>query len=443
MTRKAIVLLAVVAILVLGIEAALGAQALNAHRRADERRRTLDATQDDLGATETTIAGQHHQLDTTKTAISDHTAAHNKAKADLAELHKALDKVQKDLAHANVESARKAQQLAALEGCAKATLDATAARNAGDTAAAAATLRNAQGQCDTLRRTDTANPPVFPFDFADPAVLRVDDTYYAYSTNAAIGNMQVITSTDLTDWTIVGDGLPLLPSWAIAGGTWAPSVVRLGQYYVAYYTVREAATWGQCISVAISTSASGPFLDPSTAPIICQRENSGSIDPRVFVDGGGTPWLLWTSGRGVLPGAIWSQQLTPDGLHTTGPANMLVHADRDWENGVTEAPAMVETPGGGFALFYSGNLWGSDKYALGMARCMTPTGPCRKLDAPVFTTRDDIAGPGSADFFTAPTGQLMMIYGAYQQPNVGYPSSRLLHVDRVDLTADNVAFAPR
>ena len=416
---------------------------LNAHRRADARQRTLDATRDDLGATETTIAGQHQQL-TRPEPRSRITPPRTTRQRPTSPSCTRRSTRSSGIWPAPTSNLRgKAEQLAALEGCAKATLDATAARNAGNTASATAILRNAQGQCDTLRRTDTANSPVFPFDFADPAVLRVGDTYYAYSTNAAIGNMQVITSTDLTHWTIVGDALPVLPPWAITGGTWAPSVVHLGQYYVAYYTVREAATWGQCISVAISTSPTGPFLDPSTAPIICQRENSGSIDPRVFVDGSGTPSLLWTSGRGVLPGAIWSQQLTPDGLHTVGPVNMLVHADRALGERRHRGAGDGRDTRRRLRTLLLGQPLGWRQVRPGDGAVHDAGRPCHKLDAPVFTTHDDIAGPGSADFFTTPTGELMMIYGAYQQPNVGYPSSRLLHVDRVDLTADSVAFSPR
>jgi hypothetical protein len=440
-TRKTLALLAVVALVVLGAEAALGAQVLGTHRRAHARQQALEATRRNLHVTQSTIAAQNDKLDETQHNISRRENERKQAASKLAALQSALAQAHKDLANANVASQQKAQELAALAACAKATTDATAARNAGNTAQATAILRNAQGQCDAMQRGGTANPVVYPFDFADPTVLAVGDTYYAYSTNSAIGNVQVLSSKDLSHWTIVGDALPVLPAWAVTGGTWAPSVARISSYYVLYYTVREAATWGPCISVAISTNPAGPFLDPSTAPIICQHENGGSIDPRVFIDGGGTPWLLWTSGRGLLPGAIWSQQLTPDGVRTTGPVSMLVHADRDWEAGTTEAPVMVQT-GGTFVLFYSGNNWGTDKYAVGEARCATPMGPCTKVDAPVFGTHDDIAGPGSGDFFTTPNGELMMIYSAYQQPNVGYPASRLLHVARVSLTPTTVSFSP-
>src|SRR2546423_8625830 len=126
--------------------------------------------------------------------------------------------------------------------------------------------------------------------------------------------MQVITSTDLAHWTILDDGLPRLPAWALPGSTWAPAVIWLGRVYVAYYTVRDAATWHQCISVAVALAPGGPFVDTSAAPLVCQHDRGGSIDPRPFVDRRGRPWLLWKSeGGGLLPATLSSQPLTADG----------------------------------------------------------------------------------------------------------------------------------
>ena len=42
--------------------------------------------------------------------------------------------------------------------------------------------------------------------------------------------------------------------------------------YVVYYTVREAASGRQCISRAVASSPTGPFLDDSWGPMVCQRE---------------------------------------------------------------------------------------------------------------------------------------------------------------------------
>ena len=63
--------------------------------------------------------------------------------------------------------------------------------------------------CGTL---DSANGGlVYPFNFPDPFVLSVGNEYYAFATNSAAGNIQIIDSSDLTHWTTVGDALPTWP----------------------------------------------------------------------------------------------------------------------------------------------------------------------------------------------------------------------------------------
>jgi beta-xylosidase len=86
-------------------------------------------------------------------------------------------------------------------------------------------------------------------DFPDPFVFRDGDTYYAFATGIDDGhNLQVACSRDLMTWTMLGDALPVLPSWAPKNFTWAPSVLRRDRRYVLYYTARETRSGFQCIS---------------------------------------------------------------------------------------------------------------------------------------------------------------------------------------------------
>jgi arabinan endo-1,5-alpha-L-arabinosidase len=60
-------------------------------------------------------------------------------------------------------------------------------------------------------------------EFADPDVLQVGDTYYAYASAGNRKNVQVATSADLLEWEMLDDdALPDLPLWTIPGKTWAP-----------------------------------------------------------------------------------------------------------------------------------------------------------------------------------------------------------------------------
>ena len=137
-------------------------------------------------------------------------------------------------------------------------------------------------------------------------MITVGDRYYAFSTNSNAGDVQVITSTDLAHWSFVGNALPALPAWANAGSTWAPSVIHLAAApaqpaqpaspgkpavaaarapatYVMYYTVRDRASGADCLSTAVSGAPAGPYVDSSTASLVCESADGGSIDPSPFI----------------------------------------------------------------------------------------------------------------------------------------------------------------
>src|SRR5262249_28230129 len=136
--------------------------------------------------------------------------------------------------------------------------------------------------------------PVFAFDFADPYVLRVGDTYYGYSTNAGTGDIQVAKSSDLHNWVFVGNALAALPKWAAPNATWAPSVLprptTTGMVYVAYYTTQNGRDGPHCIGRAVAAAPEGPFVDDTPNPMICPRR-ADAIDLSPFVDSDGTAYL--------------------------------------------------------------------------------------------------------------------------------------------------------
>src|SRR3712207_4314336 len=56
--------------------------------------------------------------------------------------------------------------------------------------------------------------PVIDQAFADPDVMQVAGTYYAYATNSDGRNIKWATSTDLVNWSVQGsDALPTLGAW--------------------------------------------------------------------------------------------------------------------------------------------------------------------------------------------------------------------------------------
>lgn len=282
-----------------------------------------------------------------------------------------------------------------------------------------------------------SSAPVYSGDFADPFVLRVDDRYYAYATNAGGINVEVVTSSNLASWERLGDALPSLPSWAGLGFTWAPVVLSQRDRYVLYYTVRHAASGRQAISVATGDRPEGPFNDVSRAPLIFQQERGGSIDPSPFVDVDGRAYLLWKSDDNAIGRrtSLWICRLDGDGLSFAGKVVCLLRKSQQWEEPLIEAPSMVRAAGG-YYLFYSANWWESSSYAVGYGTGRRPAGRFNKMTSagPWVSSRDGAAGPGGQEFFTDTRGALWMAYHAWQSDKVGYAAggARALWVDRVE-----------
>jgi beta-xylosidase len=300
-------------------------------------------------------------------------------------------------------------------------------------------------------------PTALDGDFADPFVLQVDGTYYAFATGTGPGHVQAARSADLAGWTDLGEALPALPAWASTepGLTWAPAVLRRGDAYVLYYTTRHAASGFQCISVATSTHPAGPYVDGSPAPLVCQVGDDapfcGSIDPSPFVDDDGTPYLLWKSDENAAAcrtaPRLWSQRLSDDGKTLVGQASVLLARTSPWEGDIIEAPSMIRRDGR-YYLFYSANWYASSAYAIGYATCASPTSPCEKLSvsAPLFQSVGPMLGPGGQEVFAASDGALWLAFHAWTAPRTTYEAggARRLRLARLELSsgAPRVAALP-
>src|SRR5688572_3121285 len=254
----------------------------------------------------------------------------------------------------------------------------------------------------TLEITELSGPsftnPVYNFDFPDPHVILVGDTYYAYSTNVYPSNIPAITSTDLVNWESLGDVLPALPKWAVPNFeyAWAPGVIQIEDKFVMYHVAREKEIDKQCIGVAVSENPAGPFTDSNEEAFICQADLGGSIDAYPYRDDDDKLYLFWKNDGNCcgLQVALWVQELSPDGLTRLGEPVKLIVRDQPWETPLIENPAMVKQ-NDRYYLFYSGNWWESHTYAVGYAVCETVTGRCEKpLDKPWFEFKPPVMGPG-------------------------------------------------
>lgn len=270
-------------------------------------------------------------------------------------------------------------------------------------------------------------------DFPDPSVVKVGDTWFAYSTTIAALHLPVISSPDLVHWRAVGEGMVKPARWAATrkigqrrfAATWAPTVARFGARWVhAYATpVRTRKTRKMCISMSTSRFPARGYVDRSRSPLICPRDR-GAIDPQFFTDVDGANYLLWkTEQKAGNPSQLMISPLTRGGTQLAGAAQALLSTQETWERPLVENPSMILF-GGRYYLFYSGASYADQSYATGYAICESATGPCaRPVPDPLLATGGRVSGPGGAAAFLDDTGALRLAYAAWDLGNTGYPSN--------------------
>ena len=199
---------------------------------------------------------------------------------------------------------------------------------------------------------------------ADPNIVAFGDTYYIYPTTDGFPGwggtkFSAWSSKDLVNWTNRGVVLDLGPdvSWADKNA-WAPTIAeRGGKYY--FYFCAEAK-----IGVAVGDSPTGPFRD-SGKPLIAANPDGGqAIDPAVFIDHSGQPYLYWGNGNAyVVP--LNADMVSYDPAKITRITGLA-----DFREGMF----MVERQGT-YYLSWSIDDTGSENYRVGYATSASPTGP--------------------------------------------------------------------
>lgn len=101
-----------------------------------------------------------------------------------------------------------------------------------------------------------ATAPLREADAADPFVVVDDGRAWLSTTNSAAGNVPVVAGRG-ADGVVVSDALPVLPTWAAPGFTWAPAVTSTDDGWALAFTARHQASGRQCIGVATSTTING------------------------------------------------------------------------------------------------------------------------------------------------------------------------------------------
>ena len=274
--------------------------------------------------------------------------------------------------------------------------------------------------------------PIFAVDFPDPSVRNVGGkSNYMVGTGGSpekgIFPIQRATGNKLGDFKEVGKVFEpgKAPAW-VQKDFWAPEIHRVDGKWVVYYTARDQS--GKLsLGAATSDKASGPYKDLGR-PLL-QDPRTGVIDSTHFKDSSGKHYLVWKlDGNDIgKPTPIYVQELAKNGLGLVGQPKEILTNDRHWEGINIEAPSVVHRDGY-YYLFYSGNMYNTSKYAVGVARSTSPMGPYEKAPAPILESSEHWVGPGHGGPARV-EGQDYFVYHAWPAGRVG--DQRMVLADKL------------
>jgi beta-xylosidase len=276
-----------------------------------------------------------------------------------------------------------------------------------------------QGKID-LEEDEILNP-VLPGDNPNPTVTKIGDSYYASTTSNEWSPLfPIYKSDDLISWKLVSYVFPGgAPDWA-ENNFFAPELSydeKQHKLYV-YYTGRAKSSNKITIAVASAESPEGPFVDHGPLTF----NDCETIDAFEMRDKKGNLFLIWKEvyfpGK---PSAIYAQSISEDRQTVSGPKYELIRNDKEWEEAITEGPAIFRR-GDYFYLLYSAGAC-CDKacnYKIGVARARELLGPWEKNPAnPILKDTPAWKCPGTGDVLNE-QNDYYLLYHAYETDGGDY-----------------------
>ncbi len=268
------------------------------------------------------------------------------------------------------------------------------------------------------------NADRFKGAYASPTIARKGNQLHGYV--ADFGGMHVphIVS-DGDGWELKGDAIPKLGKGA-AARIWAPAVMQMGpKRWVLFYTALRAGSNQMCIWRAHAKSPNGPFVD-ERGPIIAPAGGKWAIDPYLFRDGKGDPYLLARIDEGNGVNTLKIRKLDEKGTDFARGSSWTQLAEINkgsWEEPVMENAGMVHLSSKDgkqkkWILFYSGGAWSDNSYGIGYVDCgktLHPANPVKKTpNRPWMSSKPGMFGPGTPTFYKDKDGTQLMSICAWE-----------------------------
>jgi beta-xylosidase len=259
---------------------------------------------------------------------------------------------------------------------------------------------------------------------ADPHVIKVGDTWYLYGTGYSSAGLAAWSTKDLINWKFEGLAWKPTPGTWNTSDLWAPDVLQGddGLFYMYYSAAKR-------VGVAVSSSPTGPFTEVYDHPFI--GGGYGGVGDGIYLfpdvedldfDEYAIDAHVYKASDGTL--TMYVSVLTPFSTIAAIPmSDYVTLADEtpkivlqpdviSWENVNREAPFIWEL-NGVFHLMYSGAIWATNDYAVGVATGPTPMGPfTRRADNPILrkSPKLNLAGPGHHSVVEGKYNDLLIFY---------------------------------
>ncbi len=168
----------------------------------------------------------------------------------------------------------------------------------------------------------TYTNPIIHADYSDPDVCRVGTDYYMTSSSFnCFPGLQILHSTDLVHWELIGAALPDYPGFGPndpvqhGKGVWAPAIRHHdGRFYI------YCGDPDRGIFMVSATDPRGPWTEP-----VWLVHAKGYIDPSPLWDNDGRAYLAHgcAGTRAGLKSVLYLAPMAPDGASLLGPSRII------------------------------------------------------------------------------------------------------------------------
>ena len=290
-----------------------------------------------------------------------------------------------------------------------------------------------------------------------PEILYYDGVYYNYNMT---GPITLKTSTDLVNWTLHPDKYALTegrPDWLFdvtnnsQKPIWAPGAYKIGDKYYLYYCTSNSGTRTSAIGVAVTDDPSkndwkdlgmvirSYHTDTYIDGVLYPESNFNAIDPNVFIDDDGTPYLIY----GSYWEGIFMRKLDPNTGKLDQNDTNVYHLAKGQSD--MEAPYLIKH-GDYYYLFVARGGLKKGTYYWAVGRSATLTGPYVDKDGREMLSgnggtrltewKEGIEGVAHAQYFVGPDGQAYMVSESWPYRDGEESGTIQLHISTIVWTDD-------